>query len=351
MSSPATPATANTAKVTGLSCPSCGGTLSVEGGLHVVRCPFCATHLLALGDAGIRRFSVRPQVAAEAAAGVVKEWLGKGIKKHRALGREAELGEAFLCYLPFFHAQADAVGYAFGVEKRQRTSGSGKNRRTVTDYVPVERRVERHCERVSAAVDTAEWGLTRVDLTGDELLPFELEECERQGMVFAPTVSEVAARAAALDGFRAEADPGAGLHQVHFRFQELLAPTFRILYYPLWVVRYRFRGRSYQSVVDAESGDLAYGKAPGNDAFRAFALVGAEAAAGFVFTSGVQWSLDADNPLGLILGAGAVAVALLAWGFRHFRHGGVVEEGTGIEDATLSFQARLPKWLTSGQKP
>ncbi len=351
MSTASTESAATSAKVTGLSCPCCGGTLTVEPGLHVVSCPFCTTHLLALGEAGVRRFSVRPKMASEAAASAVTGWLGKGIRKHRALVREAALGGAFLCFLPFFHAQADAVGYAFGIEKRQRSTGSGKNRRTVTDYVPVERRVERHCERVSAAVDTAEWGLARVDLTGDELLPFDLDECERQGMVFAPTLSEAAARRTALDGFRAESDPGAGLHQVHFRFQELLAPTFRVLYYPLWVVRYRFRGRSYQAVVDAESGELAYGKAPGNDAFRALALVGSEAAAGFVFTTGVQWSLDADNPLGLILASGAVAVALLAWGFRHFRHGGVVEEGTGLERAAASFQEHLPKWLVAGRKP
>jgi hypothetical protein len=285
-----------------------------------------------VGERGIRRFAVEPEVSADRAREATRAWWRKGWNKHRALPREAKTAEAFLCFLPFFRAEADAVGYAFGTEERTRTVGSGKNRRTQRYEVDVERRVEKHLDRTLAAVNAAEFGVAQVQLAGDRLLPFDADRLERLGMVFPPTRSESEARRAALGALREEADPARGLKRVHFRFLEAVRERFSVVYYPLWVVRYRFRGRSYQAVIDAEDGGLAYGKAPGNDLFRALMLVGSEAAACFIATSAVQWGFtgDVDNPLGLILGAGALGLAILAWGFKHFRYGGVVEEGTGL---------------------
>jgi hypothetical protein len=318
------------ARVSGLSCPSCGGALAVAPGLRVVACPFCQATLLARGELGIRRFAVEPRFSADQARETTSSWWGKGWNKHRALPREAKTAEAFLCFLPFFRGEADAVGYAFGTEERTRTVGSGKNRRTQRYEVDVERRLERHLDRTLPAVNTAEFGVARVHLVGDQLVPFDPDRLERLGMVFPPTRSESEARRQAVEEFRQEADPAKGLKRVHFRFLETLRERFSVVYYPLWVVRYRFRGRSYQAVVDGEDGKLAYGKAPGNDLFRALMLVGSEAGACFVFTTALQWGFkgDVDNPLGLLFGAGAVALAIFAWGFKHFRYGGVVEEGT-----------------------
>jgi hypothetical protein len=320
------------AEVTGLSCPGCGGALAVAPGLRVVVCPFCQTPLLARGEPGIRRFAVVPEVASDRAHEATRAWWEKGWNKHRALPREAETREAFLCFLPFLRTEADAVGYAFGTEERTRTVGSGKNRRTQRYEVDVERRLEKHLDRTLPAVNAAEFGVAQVHLGGDRLVPFDADRLERLGMVFSPTRSESEARREALLAFREEADPGRGLKRVYFRYLATLRERFSVVYYPLWVVRYRFRGRSYQALVDGEDGSLAYGKAPGNDLFRALMLVGSEAAACFLATSAVQWAFtgDVDNPLGLILGAGAIGLAVLAWGFRHFRYGGVVEEGTGL---------------------
>lgn len=323
-------APAAAARVSGLSCPSCAGALTVASGLRVVVCPFCRAPLLARGELGIRRFAVEPRFSADQARETTRTWWTKGWNKHRALPREAKTAEAFLCFLPFFRAEADAVGYAFGTEVRTRTVGSGKNRRTEHYEVDVERRLEKHLDRTFPAVNAAEFGVAQVHLGGDQLVPFDPDRLERQGMVFPPTRSEGEARRAALGQFREEADPAVGLKRVYFRFLETVRERFTVVYYPLWVVRYRFRGRSYQAVVDAEDGRLAYGKAPGNDLFRALMLVGSEAAACFIFTTALQWGFkgDVDNPLGLLFGAGAAGLAILAWGFKHFRYGGVVEEGT-----------------------
>jgi DNA-directed RNA polymerase subunit RPC12/RpoP len=335
-------------RVKGLSCPNCGGSLDVATGLRVVSCPYCGTALLAMHEVGIRRYGIEPRIDARRARDLAKNWLGRGIAKDPRLKREGTIGEAFLCFLPFFRAQADCIGFALGTEERRRTVGSGKNRRVERYEVDVERRVEERFDRTYPALNVAEWGIRRVDLAGDPLVPFDKDLLDRLGMVFPVTGSERDVMRAAIEGFKHSTDPGIGLKRVRFRFLETLRERLSVVYYPLWVVRYRFRDRSYQILVDAEDGSLAYGKAPGNDLYRALMLVGTEAVAAFLGTTALQWIGGGVMPLVFI---GGLSMAILFWGWRRFRYGGVVEEGTGIEgEADLSQTLRQAGRLRSPQQ-
>lgn len=317
-------------RVQGLTCPSCGGTLEVAAGLRVVVCPFCETPHLALSEVGIRRWSVTPKLDAPGARDAARGWLSTGMSRDRRLRREAVQGEAILAFLPFFRMQADVVGFALGTEVRRRTVGSGKNRRTQTYEVDVERSVEKSFDRTYPAVDVAEWGVQKIDLRNDHLVPYDPRGLKRLGMVFPPTGSEAEIRAAARNRVSSSADPGQGLKRVRFRFLETLRERFSLIYYPLWIIRYRFEGRSYQILIDAEDGSLVYGKAPGNDLYRALTMVLSQAAALFVATTIVR--LIGANLGGLAV-MGAVVLGALWWGWTKFRHGGVVVEGTGVGHA------------------
>ena len=334
-------ATPGESSVQGLSCPSCGGALDVSAGLRVVECSYCETPLLAISEVGIRRWSVRPELDAPAARKVARRWLSTGLNRDRRLRREAQQGEALLAFLPFFRMQTEAVGFALGTEERRRTVGSGKNRRTETYEVDVERSVEKSFDRTYPAVDVAEWGVQKIDLRNDRLLPFDPEGLKRLAMVFPPTGSEAEVREAARRQVLASADPGGGLKRVRFRFLETLRERFSLIYYPLWIIRYRFENRSYQILVDAEDGSLVYGKAPGNDLYRALTLVLSQAVALFIATTFVR--LIGVN-LGGVAAVGAIVAAAMWWGWRKFRHGGVVIEGTGVghEEAVPQLLSQLP---------
>ncbi len=328
MSEPAGPApAAPTLEVAGLSCPKCGGALAAEEGERVVHCPFCQTPLLALGEVGEVRYGVEPTVSAAQARERAAEWLRSGWNKDRTLPAAAELQEPMLCFLPFFRVQADLVGYAFGTEQRTRTSGG----RTETYTVDVEVPAAASCDRTYAALNVAEWGVQHVRTGGRRLVAFDEEALARLGMVFAPTASEIDVERAALEAFRRENDPARKLKETRFRFLATLRERTSLLYVPLWVVRYLYRGRSYQALVDAADGTLAYGKAPGNDVYRAVMLVGAEAAGCFVGTTILQ---HADR-FGEVALAGIVMLVTLLWGWRRFRYGGEVEEGYGRDEAPL----------------
>ena len=52
-----------------------------------------------------------------------REWLSKGVAKDPRLKKDGKVGEAFLCFLPFFRVQADCIGFALGTGLVQNERG------------------------------------------------------------------------------------------------------------------------------------------------------------------------------------------------------------------------------------
>src|SRR5690606_41752721 len=68
-------------------------------------------------------------------------------------------------------------------------------------------------------------------------------------------------------------------HSSSFIFVLIIRRPLRSTLFPYttlfrsWVLRYLYRGRAFQVVVDGYSGKVLYGKAPGNTIYRAAVLV------------------------------------------------------------------------------
>ncbi len=205
----------------------------------------------------------------------------------------------------------------------------------MTEKVPVEHQEERQVDLTMACADMAEFGVHRVDLAGDEIVPLNEDAIRKRGMVFRPqkTAQEVGERLAGTALERARTS--ALVDHVTFSWFASVRRRIAVVYYPLWVIRYSFRGQTFQALIDAEDGTLAYGKAPGNHLVRALSLVGACAGACFVGTTLLQnvgWVLDSDDGLQALGAVGLALAAFVAWGYRQFRRGGIVEEGSGLAD-------------------
>ncbi len=315
--------------LTGLTCASCGGSVDVTEGLTNITCRYCRTPQAVIGSRGIVRVMVLNRLDRAAASETVRRWFRRGIRKDPALRQEARHQEAFLAWFPFVRARLGAVGWVLGIREKRRKRGN----RWETVREPVEREVEREVDLTMAAADMAEFGVHRVDLSGDEVKPLDEALLRGRGMVFRPNRSLEEAAKDLTENAVAEIQRVNRLDRVTFSWLASVRRRVALVYYPLWVVRYDFRGRTYQVLVDAEDGSLAYGKAPGNHFYRAFSLVSACAGACFVGTTILQHAgafLRSDNGiigLGVI---GLVLAGLVYWGYSQFRHGGVVEEGTGL---------------------
>lgn len=303
--------------------------MDVQEGRTNFECRYCGTPQAVVGERGIARLMVLNQLDRRTAGEVVRRWLKTGIRKDPALKKEAALQEVFLAWFPFVRARLDAIGWVLGFRTRKRKRGS----RWETVKVPIENVVERPVDLTMPAADMAEFGVHRVDLAGDEVLPLDDELLRSRGMVFRPSHSleEIGNRLrerAIKDVERANR-----LDRVSFSWLTSVRRRVALVYYPMWVIRYGFRGRTYQVLVDAEDGELAYGKAPGNHLWRAFCVVASTAGAAFVGTTLLQNAdvmLRSDDGLKGLAIVGLILAGLVYWGYRQFRHGGVVEEGTGL---------------------
>jgi hypothetical protein len=317
--------------LTGLTCGSCGGTVDVHEGLTNVECRYCHTPQAMLGERGVIRVMVLNRLERQNASEVIRRWFRRGIRKDPALKKEARFQEAFLAWFPFVRARLDVVGWVLGIREKKRKRGN----RWETVREPVERQVESAVDLTMPAADMAEFGVHRVDLAGDEVRPLDEQLLRGRGMVFRPSRSLEEAAAALGESALEEIKRENRLDHVSFSWLAQVRRRVALVYYPMWVVRYGFRGQTYQVLVDAEGGGVAYGKAPGNHLYRAFSLVAATAGACFVGTTILQHAsglLQSENGL---IGLGVVGLALAGlvyWGYSQFRHGGVVEEGTGLAD-------------------
>jgi len=315
--------------LTGLTCDSCGGSVDVQEGFTNVTCRYCGTPQAVVGSRGIVRVMVLNKLERKDASDVVRRWFRRGIRKDPALKKEARYQEAFLAWFPFVRARLDAVGWVLGIREKKRKRGN----RWETVKEPVEREVNQAVDLTMPAADMAEFGVYKVDLSGDDVQPLDEELLRGRGMVFRPSRSLEETATELSEGAIASIKRANRLDRVTFSWLASVRRQVALVYYPLWVVRYGFRGRTYQVLVDAEDGNLAYGKAPGNHFYRAFSLVGACAGACFVGTTILQHAgslLRSENGLMGLGMIGLVLAGLVYWGYSQFRHGGVVEEGSGL---------------------
>jgi hypothetical protein len=296
--------------VRGVGCPSCGGSLEIREGTTLLNCQFCATGLMVSGDHGIPRFYVPLRVTKEQILEKVYAWFGK-IDKAPHLLEEAKIAEMFPIYVPFWRINSKVIGWVLGDEKR----GSGKS----SSYHPVEKRVNQDYEFTTPACDIGEFGVKWVDLKGDEIRPFDLDTVQSQGMTFGIMSTPTEAKEQCEEQFVQWGESSAGVDRVTFKWLHNIGSTCTLVYYPLWIIRYQYKNRTYQISADAESAQLLYGRAPGNNLYRVGSLIACMMAGNLIVTSALR-GLD-----GGVFGAIVAGVVVMVIGFRKFRYGGEVK--------------------------
>lgn len=316
--------------IKGITCPACNGELDLKEGIKSFNCKYCGTLLVIKGESGTLKYYVPRKLKREDAIARAFNWLGKGMSKARGLRLQSRVTDTFLVYIPYWRVRADVVGWVFGQEKRTSTS----NGRTTTYYVDVERKIQSSFDRTYSACDVAELGVKKINLTGDTIIPIDFETLQSDGMMFNIIASEQEAFEFAKKNFAAESRNSVNLYNVSFEHYDLVRDNIDIVYYPLWVVRYSFLNRTYQVVVDGEDGSICYGKAPGNNLYRAvMGILGTGAGMFMLSFLGIFALLGFSDkfPFIAFFFLCILGVFLIRRGWKKFRYGGEIEEGTGIQ--------------------
>jgi len=306
----------------GLSCPNCGGTVPVPEGQVIVQCPYCDLRSMVRGERGLQRYQVPRRIEKEQAVKALQGFFSQHQAIARDAARRASLEEAFVAYLPFWASWARVLGWVFG----QKRVGSGDH----AHYEPREVQIIQDSSWNGAACDVGEFGVETVTLGGQPLEPFDPESLHQTGMVFEPVGSVSDAQTAARNDFNDRIHKSARLDRIAQVFARFVQQRFGLVYYPLWVIRYLYRGRSYQVVVDGFSGQVLFGKAPGNTLYRAAILVGGMALGALIAVDGPALALyiagnsNGDGSGGFLIGALVLLVVgfgVIAAAYRTFRYG------------------------------
>lgn len=318
----------------GLTCPNCTATVPVPEGVRIVECPSCHIRSFVQGERGVRRWQVPRKVEREQAERSVKAFFS-GMNKASDLRSKADIKELFLVYLPYWRVAAMVAGWMFGRVK----SGNDSTR-------PIEVEVMEEMHWNDAAADVSEFGVHQVSLSKNDLQPYDDDLLHAEGMVFEPAESPTEALEEARQHFEHRGRAKKSLARKFFEKFHVLRPQLSLVYYPLWVARYEYRGRNYQVVVDGVKGTVLYGKAPGNILYRAAMLVGGMALGNLILVNGTiiaaqiafyTTDSDSDGAMALLCLPPVIGLALVAAAYRAFRYGEEVEtRQKGAEKAVAS---------------
>ncbi len=295
--------------VQGLACPRCGGMVPIPEGQVIVNCPFCDLRSLVRGERGVQRYQVPQKINRDQAVQAVHKFLTGSLAIARDAASISKIDDIFLVHLPFWSHRARVLGWVFG-EKRV---SSGKS----SHYEPREKTSAQDMLWDGAACDVSEFGVGRVDLAGKPLEPFKPDALHATGMVFEPVSSASDARSAAEAYFIQNVQNAADLSRISQIFVRFASWLNSLVYYPLWVLRYSYHGRSFQVVVDGFSGQVLYGKAPSSTMFRAARLVLGIAAGALISIDGsaLAFYLGAESSSKDSGGIFLVGLAALVGGF------------------------------------
>lgn len=339
----------------GLACPRCGGMVPIPEGQIIVRCPYCDLRSLVRGERGLQRYQVPQQINREQALATLRSFLKGRWAIALDAASKSRLVEAFVVYLPFWVRWVRALGWVFG-QKRVR---SGKQ----TTYRPREVKVAVDMSWNGAACDVGEFGVETVPLGSQPLLPFDPIALHEKGLVFEPTSSVSEARRSAEADFDKRLRNISKLDRIWQVFVRFIRQRMGLVYYPLWVMRYLYRGRSFQVVVDGFNGQVLYGKAPGNTLYRAAVLVGGMAAGAFLAVDisslalFIAFQIDDGDAAGYLLMMAGLALlfglGLMGAAYRAFRYGEQYEYRFGANKGAVPFRAdeilshfeEAAKWL------
>jgi hypothetical protein len=300
----------------GLTCPRCGGIVTIPEGQAIVACPFCQQRSVVSGERGVRRYQVPQKVDRAAAEKVYRAFLTGNAAIAADVKDKSQLVEAFLVHLPFWAAWGRGAAWAFGEEK----VGSGDD----AHYEPREKRTVQELNWNGVACDVGEFGVRRISLEGRTLEPFNSDALHRTGMVFEPVGSDLQALEAARKAFENSVQEQVSLSRRSQLFTRIMNARLGVVYYPVWVMRYVYRQRAFQVVVDGFDGKVLYGKAPGNVLYRAGMLVAGMAAGAVIaidIPAGILSSSSKDTPVVFALALFLIGLGLMYAGYRKFRYG------------------------------
>lgn len=262
-----------------VTCPRCAGVLESRPGEPVLECRHCRTpYLLTESGEGFERRYFPLKTDRLRAVGAATLWLRDCVDAPDDISAAAFV-EARLLYLPVWEARAYLVGWEFGRKYRTRREVRRVGEAEVVDLELVDETVEagffdeRRLYREACELEAL--GIGRPHITGRDFShPFVPGGLPEGAAVLEAQGDREQLQRDARSSFL---QPPTGTLQRDSRYF-LMRESLALLYYPLWHLRYRYRDRLYDVMVDGRSSAIHAARAPADNSRRLARLIGSYAA-------------------------------------------------------------------------
>ena len=288
----------------------------------------------------VAEFYYKAKITRGVADRTFRTWFSKGIKAPD-LGKCAEVSEMYLLYLPFWRFVAQGKAVACGYSEY--TEQTGNVIRNIFEELIDDEFIWTEC-----ACDTGKYGIEKLWLDPGGEAPYV------RGSVVSMEPGGSAIEASkrgreAVHGMIKNAVEKR-IDTITLKKSFLIPKVFELVYAPVWIAHYSYKGGHYTAIVDAVRGEVLGGTSPINLTARTRMMILSLAAGGIMIGSSIAMLIHAGpyhlvemfQIILLLLG-----IALCMAGYPAFKEGKTfVATGTMQHISTLRPAVRIPKQLT-----
>lgn len=331
----------------GLTCPSCGGQITLEEGENLACCKFCGLFFALDAEEGVSRIMYKMTKTSADAENAVKTWMKSG-KMAADLVQSAKISEITAAHLPFWRLVGRGKACVCGYTEHRDEDGKVTRK-------PHEALINREYIYSEIACDAGDLGIKtiRIPETAEAVsadtsaisafgVTVSKDECYKKGY-------EAICNQAMIDGGGAMKEKYIGelkisycsnifkrpasLDEVTFSKAFCIPKGFSLVYYPFYIVRYDYHGRNYAATVDGVTGNIVSGRAPGNTNRQSWfagvggAIAGTLAGAGTGLFPKLSTGDTIELALFITMASYVIAALIIAFSWKQFRNGGEVLTG------------------------
>lgn len=237
-----------------IKCPHCGAPIAFEPGEILATCKYCGfTVVIETGQTFTYEHSILlnkydPVQVEEP----IREWMREGFMKPSDLERKAKISQKELVYLPFWVVSVEAKSTYKGIFER------------IAPAVTKEGTIEKDYEWLVLARKASEFPTREYNVPLEGKIAYDFRRIEGFAQVFNSEIdkaeAEEQAKAEIEDNHRFLAQQDVD-KIIEMKTETKIEETV-YLHAPIWFVKYEYKGKTYQLILDGSTGGVIKGDIP-----------------------------------------------------------------------------------------
>jgi hypothetical protein len=237
-----------------IRCSHCGAPVDFKPGEIIATCKYCGfTTVIETGEAFNFEHSLLLNKFDEKQIGdPIRSWMRSGFLKPGDLAKKSNITEKELVYLPFWVVSVEASSSYKGIFER------------ITPAIVKEGKIEKEYNWLVLAREAAGFPTREYDVPLEGKIPFDFRKIEG----FAKILNSEIERDEAMELAKQQIEA----HHRYLLKEDVdrvveMQTTFNVkqvvyLHAPIWFVKYEYKGKAYQMIIDGASGVALKGDIP-----------------------------------------------------------------------------------------